>query len=386
VTITINDVSSDLQVHVENPNRIEVSLSSLDIDIGELTADISSGMLLGRFAKFLNVTQEKYLISIPIRGWLAETLSRVLGRIVDSTGLDLAVKTKDISLSAGMLMDALDGLPDGIPQGLRYLTLGVEMERIAGDESTLEAVVGMAAWVDKSSPARSLDSAISMPPSISLADALANGREASLALALSADAVNRLSAALADTDFSMEIALSKILPSLGLPDDMKAKIALDAPPVMDFRDGQIRMAVPNLMVGLFMKDAEQLDIALDLAAIVTPDIVFRNGNYYLDLDLKLESFEICYLADRLGVHDAIDLESAVSRLLPQIMAALKPFLEKTPLSISNEEIDKLLNFAGSYVTIDDSTRKMLGTLPQFRFTLKDLKQEGSYLSVFIDSE
>jgi len=384
-TIEINDVLGDILIHIADPHRFDIEVRSLDINIDDLVVDIPTGVLLGRFIELLGVTPETYYISIPIEGWLAQLLSEVLNRIVNKKGLGLVLSLPNIILNIGKVMDILGGLPPSLLEGLHSLALGVEIEKAGGDADRLNADVGMGAWVEAGSPLRDYEQVLYLPPTISLAEALIWPQETTVAFAMSGDAVNRILAALTDMDFALTLALDELLPSLGLPKDMQASIALGAPPFMDIRNGAIRVVVPNLFMDLSLNATQQLRIALDLVMDIAPEVTVREGNPHLGLDLKLQAFHVCYLADRMGINRAVDIEKALQKLLPQIMATLDPWLEKTPLRITDADLKHLIELLDSS-SGDDRLQRIIDALPQFTLTIQGIRTQGGYLSLFINLE
>jgi hypothetical protein len=384
LTLDIKDLQTDLRLQVPELLRLGVELGSLDIAITDLVVDIPSTVVLDKFIASLGLTQQEYLLSLPVKGWLAGTVSNVLNATVDSLGLGLIIHLPDMRLNIGSLLEGSGGLPAGLPQGLNDMTLGLELERIAGDAQHLGIDIGMSAWVEAQSPLRDYDQVLSIPAKTTATQTLQLQPDSSLGIAVSGDGINRLLAALTDADFTLNLKLSDLLPGLGLPKDTQAGITLGAPPYMEIQNGAIKMVIPNLRVSLFMNAAEQLDITIDMIMDIKTRISLRDGSPYLGIDLAMENFRVGYLADRMGIENAIDIEKTVQKLLPQIMSAIQPTLDTLPLELSKSDLDGILDLLGINTSNDDSLPQVIDNLPEFTFSLTGLTAQDGYLGVFVN--
>jgi hypothetical protein len=130
-----------------------------------------------------------------------------------------------------------------------------------------------------------------------------------------------------------------------------------------------------------MNASRQLEVAIDLVTEVETEIIIQEGKPYLRLNLKLNEFNIFYLADRLGLEKAIDIERAVRNLMPQIIKLMNPWLEKTPLVINEKKARELL---AELDTGDLDIDKISNDLPDFEISLMGIKPSGGYMGIGID--
>jgi hypothetical protein len=380
VVLELNSIAADLSLKmgVKEATGLGVNISSLDLRLKELEADIPSMVILTKFLDGLGISHDTYYLKLPIKGWLAGVVSNALNSIVNNKGLGLIVYIAPVKVDLDDILPAKgeNELIDSI-LGIRNLSIDAELEKFTG---TSDSIGFMAGFGGKSKPVKN-NGIISLPPSITLSDSLAKFKDDDLALAVSADSINGMLAALNEAGFGLSLDVGKLLPDLGFPADMKANVAFGGPPFIDFNDGKIKLYVPNLKTGLYMNASRQLEVAIDLVTEVETEIIIQEGKPYLRLNLKLNEFNIFYLADRLGLEKAIDIERAVRNLMPQIIKLMNPWLEKTPLVINEKKARELL---AELDTGDLDIDKISNDLPDFEISLMGIKPSGGYMGIGID--
>ena len=380
VTLELNSVAAglSLKMGVKDVTGLGLDVSSLNLNLKELEADIPSMIIFTKFLDGLGISHDTYYINLPIKGWLASVVSDALNAVVNKSGLGLIVYIPPVAVDVESILPAKgeNDLIDSI-KGLSDLSIGVELEKFTG---TAGSIGFMAALSGKSKIAND-NGIISLPPVITLADALDSVKSEGMSLAISADSINTMLAALNEDGFGLSLEVGELLPDLGLPADMKADVMLGGPPFINFSDGKIKLFVPNLKAGLYMNASQQLEVAVDLVTEVETEIINQGGNPYLKLNLNLNEFNIYYLSDRLGLEKAVDIERAVKNLMPQILELVNPWLEKTPLVINETKVKELL------AKLDSSKIKGLDKisddLPGFEMSLMGIKPDGGYIGVGI---
>ncbi len=379
VVLELYAISADLSLKmgIKDINGLVVKISSLDLNLKELEADIPSMIILTNFLDGLGLSPDTYYMKLPVKGWLAGIVSNALNTLVNKKGLGLIITNiPPITIDESILPEkGKNELIDSI-LGIRDLSISAELEKFTGATDNIGLMAGLG---EKSNSGKD-NGVISLPPLITLSEALDTVKiDDNMALAVSADSINGMLAALNEAGFGLSLEVGKLLPDLGLPADMKADIVFGGPPFLDFRDGIIKLYVPNLKTGLYMNASQQLEVAIDLVTEVETQVFFQGGNPYLRLNLKLNEFNIYYLADRLGLEKAIDIERAVKNLMPQILELMKPWLEKTPLVIDDARAKELLT------ELNKDNNKLIAAicndLPVFEMGLIGLKANGGYLAI-----
>jgi hypothetical protein len=377
VVLELNSLAADLSLKmgVKGVTGLGVKVSSLDLNLKELEADIPSMVILTKFLDGLDISHETYYMKLPVKGWLAGVVSNALNSVVNKKGLGLIVYIPPVTVYVDDILPA-EGKNDLIDSilGIRNLSIDAELEKFTGTSGTFGFMAGFGAN-------SKTNGIISLPPSITLSEALDKVNSNDMALAVSADSINGVLAALNEAGFGLSLDVGKLLPDLGLPADMKANVAFGGPPFLDFSEGKIKLYVPNLKTGLYMNASRQLEIAIDLVTEVETEIIVQGGNPYLIISLKLNEFNIYYLADRLGLEKAVDIERAVKNLMPQIIKIMKPWLEKTPLVINDAKARELLAKLDSE---ELDTDKISGDLPGFEISLMEIKPVGGYIGAGIN--
>jgi hypothetical protein len=380
VTLELNSVAAglSLKMGVKDITGLGVDISSLNLELSELEADIPSMIILTKFLDGLGISHDTYYMKLPVKGWLAGVVSDALNAVVNKNGLGLVVYIPPVSVDVESILPAKgeNDLVDSL-KGIRDLWIGAELEKFTG---TAGSIGFMAALSGKSRTFKG-NGAISLPPAITLADALDSVNSDGVSLAISADSINTMLSALNEAGFGLSLEVGELLPDLGLPQDMKADVMFGGPPFINFSDGRIKLFVPNLKAGLYMNAGRQLEVAVDLNAEVETQIIMQDGKPYLGLSLKLNEFNIYYLADRLGLEKAIDIERAVKNLMPQIIELIKPWLDKTPLVIDRAKATELLAKldSGKIKNLD----RISDDLPDFEMSLTGIKPVGGYIGIGI---
>jgi hypothetical protein len=379
VVLELNSIAADLSLKmgVKEVTGLGVDVSSLDINLKELEADIPSMIILTEFLDGLGISHNTYYMKLPIKGWLAGVVSEALNTIVNKKGLGLIIYIPPINVDVDSILPAKgkNELVDSI-QGIRNLSIGAELEKLTGTSDT----IGFMAGLNGKSKTVKDNGVISLPPELTLSEALDTVKsDDNMALAVSADSINGMLAALNEAGFGLSLEVGKLLPGLGLPADMRADVVFGGSPFLDFSDGKIKLYMPNMKTGLYINASQQLEVAIDLVTEVKTEIIMQNGHPYLDLNLKLNEFNIYYLADRLGLEKAVDIERAVKNLMPQILELMKPWLEKTPLVIDDAKAKELLT------ELNKDNNKLIASicndLPGFEMGLMGLKANGGYLAI-----
>jgi hypothetical protein len=376
------DADLALKMGVKEVTGLGIDVSRLNLNIKELQADIPSMIILTRLLDGLGISHDEYYLKLPVKGWLAKIVSEALNKIVNENGLGLIVYIPPVSLDVDTLMPekGSNTLIDSI-KGIRDLIVGAELEKFMGSTNSIGIMAALSGRPKKEKNT----GIISLPPSITLAQALKAIKDDNIdftAAAISADSINAMLAALNDSGFGLSLDIGGLIPNLGLPADMKADVMFGGPPFIDFRDGKIKLFVPNLKTGLYINSSRQLEVAVDLAIEIETEVINQGGNPYLTLNLKLNEFNIYYLADRLGLEKAIDIERAVKNLMPQILELLKPWLDKTPLVINDAKAKELL----TQLNKDNSKlmTEICNDLPGFEISLMWLNADSGYLAVGIN--
>ncbi|MCD6570447.1 MAG: hypothetical protein J7L53_07065 [Deltaproteobacteria bacterium] len=400
IKIKVNDIWAEVKMLLDalDPYRISIKVEDLDTDINGLE------IILVDFSIF----DED--LPIEIKDGLAWLLSLTASELLDN--LELVIHLPQDPFNMGMINNILKGLKIPITEGTEPLDIGsmihagfsamdaaFGISSFFGDASHFGVSLDLAAWAsDDEIDGRNYhdyDEVIYLPPTISVTDALSPLEgTASLALAISGDILNRVLSALTDIDLELFIPgtdlVKALIPGLKLPENTVIKISLNAPPFVDFREETISVFLSNLMTKLYMNTLDdnglQLSMALDLIAEISPEVSFRDGDYYLDLDLSLPEFNVFYLVDRMGIHQALDIEHIVDVLIPQIVDILKEMLGKTPLKICSSDLEAFLERAGGSIDPDNPIAGLLKDLPlpEFAVTIPDIRVEGGYVSVFIN--
>ncbi len=380
VVLELNGFAADLSLKMglKEATGLGVKISSLDLNLKELEADIPSMIILTKFLDGLGISHDTYYMKLPVKGWLAGVVSKALNSIVNKEGLGLIVYIPPVNLDVNSILPAKgkNEFLDSI-LGIRNLSIEAELEKFTG---TSDSIGFFAALGGKSKDLKN-NGTISLPPLITLSEALGMLKDDDLALAISANSINGMLAALNEAGFGLNLDIGKLLPDLGFPADMKANVAFGGPPFLDFDDGKIKLYVPNLKTGLYMSASRQLEVAIDLVTEVETEIIVQSGDPYLMFNLKLNEFNIYYLADRLGLEKAIDIERAVKNLMPQIIELMKPWLEKTPLVINDAKARELLAKLDSG---ELDTGKISGHLPCFEMSLMKIKPVGGHIGLGIN--
>lgn len=383
VVLELNSLAAGLSLRmgVKDVTGLGVDISSLNINLKELEADIPSMIILTKFLNGLGISHDTYYMKLPVKGWLAGVVSNALNAVVNKNKnkhLSLIIYIPPVTVDVDSILPekGKNELVDSI-LGIRNLSIDAELEKFTGTSSSIGFMAGLGG---KSNPIKD-NGVISLPPVITLSEALGKVQNYDLALAISADSINGVLAALNEAGFGLSLDVGKLLPDLGLPSDMKADVTFGGPPFLDFSDGKIKLYIPNLKTGLYINACQQLEIAVDLVTEVETEIIVQGGNPYLNLNLKLNEFNIYYLADRLGLEKAVDIEKAVKNLMPQILELMKPKLEKTPLVINETKDRELLTKLDSgEINID----KISDDLPGFEISLMGIKPTGGYMGIGIN--
>jgi len=382
VVIELNSLAAGvmLKMGVKEATGLGIDVSDLDLNIKELQADIPSMIILTKLLDGLKISHSTYYMKLPLKGWLAGVVSEALNKIVNKSGLEMIAYIPPVSLDIDSMLpqkgkiELLDSV-----KGIRDLIIGAELEKFFGSENNIGIMAGLSA---KSRIIKN-NGIISIGTSITLDDALKLADGNDLNAAVSSEYINSMLAALNEVGFGLSLEIGKLLPDIGLPSDMKADVILGAPPFIDFKNGKIMLFVPNLLAGLYINSSKQIEVAIDLISEVEPQIYSRGGLPYMKLELKLNRFNLYYLADSMGIERAIDIERAVTRLMPQIITLINEWLEKNALVIddvkSKDILEKLAEEDNELVL------QICDDLPYYEMSLESICLQGGYLTLGINA-